>query len=468
MRLLFVVFCMLIIPITTKAEVPQSQAQIQLSFSPIVKKVSPAIVNIFAEKTVQTQARGFSPFANDPLFRQFFGDSMMGRQFQDRAAKTLGSGFIVDPTGLVVTNAHVVKGGSNITVDLADGRQFEAEISLIDEPSDIALLRLKTKGEKLPFIAFEPSETVEVGDLVLAVGNPFGVGQTVTSGIVSAVSRSTSDITDYNFFIQTDAAINPGNSGGPLVSMNGNVIGVNTAIFSRSGGSLGIGFAIPSEMALTVIAAEKNGQTNDHGVMRAWVGAKGQDLTPELAQSLNIDRVSGVLIADVHPKSPAKEAGLKQGDIVTSINDKPVKDAQELLFRFATLPLNTEVKLNYLRNGSARIAKFKTATPPEFPLRDAITLKGQHFLNGAEIVNVSPAVEVEYGLKNQSEGVIISKPATKTGFSIFNVQAGDGIIAVNGQKITNTKQLQKLMSQNNGKWQIVLRRNGQDQTILIR
>jgi serine protease Do len=277
--------------------VPDSRAAIQMSFAPVVKKVAPAVVNIYTKRVVTQR---LSPFMDDPFFRQFFGNAFQlnrGGVTRDRVENALGSGVIASADGLVVTNAHVIKGADEIQVVLPDGREFDAHVTLTDAPSDLALLRISAPGEKLPFVTLKPSENMEVGDLVLAIGNPFGVGQTVTSGIISALARSSLNIENFNFFIQTDAAINPGNSGGPLVAMDGSVIGINTAIFSQSGGSLGIGFAIPSEMVATVVAAEKNGQAGDGGVVRAWLGVTTQAVTPEIAESLGFKTPHGIMKA---------------------------------------------------------------------------------------------------------------------------------------------------------------------------
>lgn len=456
-------------PIQVSAQrVPQSETQLKLTFAPVVKKVSPAVVNIYAQKKVKRAVR--HPFFSDPFFNNFFNNRAFGGYLQERMENTLGSGFIISSEGLIMTNAHVIENAEDVAVYLSDGREFKAEVKLIDEPSDLALLRIDPEGEKIPYLEFSKSENLEVGDLVLAIGNPFGVGQTVTSGIVSAVSSKASNITDFNFFIQTDAAINPGNSGGPLVSLDGQVVGVNTAIFSRDGGSLGIGFAVPSEMALAVIAAEASGQITERGVIRAWVGATGQDVTPDIAKSLGIREPKGVLISEVHPEGPAAEAGLKTGDLVLSMNDRPINDAQELLFRFATLSIGERVKLEYLRKGKKRNAIFEAKPPVEIPPKNATVLKGTHPFSGVEVINVSPAVKVEYSLQGQEEGVIISKPNSQRRYGAISFKPGDGIIAINGQKITSVKQLEKLLEtpQQTRGWNVVIRRNGRNQNILIR
>ncbi|MAZ00517.1 MAG: serine protease [Micavibrio sp.] len=444
--------------------VPQNKAQIQYSYAPIVKKVSPAVVNIYTKKKVVRRVG--HPFFSDPFFSNFFDGGMM----RERVESTLGSGFIVNANGLVVTNAHVIKGAEEAKVDLSDGRQFEAETILVDEASDIALMQLDAKEQELPFVEFESSEGLEVGDIVLAIGNPFGVGQTVTSGIVSAVARAASTVSDFNFFIQTDAAINPGNSGGPLVSLSGKVVGVNTAIYSRDGGSLGIGFAVPSEMAQSVIAAVQTGQYSERGVVRAWVGAQGQSITQDIAQSLDLDSTRGVLISDVHPLSPAGKAGLKQGDVVLRMNGKDVRDGQELLFRFATLALGERVELDTLRRGQPRTVIFKAIAPVEEPPRNETALTGTHPLNGVRVINVSPAVEIEYDLKKHSSGVIISAVDRNRTFSAIALRPGDGIIKVNDTEIKSVDNLEKTLKKgaDSGHWSIVIRRSGQDQLIVIR
>src|SRR5262252_8534584 len=261
--------------------VPTSPDEIRLSYAPVVKRVAPAVVNVYAARVVENR-----PMFDDPISRRFFGGGGRHEQVQ----RSLGSGVIVDPAGLVVTNFHVIENADQVRVSLADKREFEADIVLKDQHSDLAVLRLKDARERFAAIDLGDSDALQVGDVVLAIGNPFGVGQTVTHGIVSAVARTQVGITDYQFFIQTDAAINPGNSGGALVDLVGRLVGINTAIFSRSGGSQGIGFAIPANMVKVVVASAKSGGSI---VQRPWLGARLQAVTPEIAEGLGLKRPSG-------------------------------------------------------------------------------------------------------------------------------------------------------------------------------
>src|SRR5262245_38652656 len=275
--------------------VPQDRAAIQLSFAPLVKTTAPAVVNIYTKRTVRAAT---SPLLNDPFFRRFFGDQLPGQT--ERVQNSLGSGVIVDPGGLIVTNNHVIKGADQITVVLSDRREFEATVVRADDRTDLSVLKINSGSERLPVLELMDSDDLEVGDLVLAIGNPFGVGQTVTSGIVSAVARTRVGIADYGFFIQTDAAINPGNSGGALITMGGKLAGINTAIFSRDGGSVGIGFAIPANMVQTVVAAA-GGQGR---IVRPWLGADTQTVTADLATGLGLPRLIGVIVGEVFGGNP--------------------------------------------------------------------------------------------------------------------------------------------------------------------
>lgn len=444
--------------------VPQSKQEMTLSFAPVVKQVAPSVINIFTKRVV---TRNVSPFMNDPIFSQFFGN--MGFP-QQRLEGSLGSGVIVDAEGLAITNAHVIRGASEITIALSDGREFPAKVVLQDDASDLALLKIETKGEKLPAARLQSSEGLEVGDLVIAIGNPFGVGQTVTSGIISALARSSMNINDYNFFIQTDAAINPGNSGGPLVSMSGGVIGINSAIYSKDGGSLGIGFAIPSEMVKTIMSANKNGQVSKAGdIVHPWIGITAQDVTSDIANSLGLKTPSGALIADLHEASPAVKAGLKKGDVVTSVNGHNIKDASEMRFRLATLAMGETAKLTYKRNGEDINTTITSIAPPDSPPRNPIKIKGKNPLEGAIVANINPSVEIELGLKNiPSKGVVVTAITPNT-LSARVVNVGDVILAINGNRVTSSDQIQNEMDHVTRQgWILKVISSGQERTLMVR
>ncbi len=447
--------------------VPETREQVHLSFSPVVKKASPAVVNIYAKKLVTSS---MSPFGGNPVFEQFFNRNMPGGLTQQHIESSLGSGVIVEDDGVVVTNAHVVKNAQEISVVLADGREFDAKVSLSDPPSDLAILRVDTKGETLPVAPLKPSEGLEVGDIVIAIGNPFGVGQTVTSGIVSALARSSLNINDFNFFIQTDAAINPGNSGGPLVDMDGGVVGINTAIYSQGGGSLGIGFAVPSEMVATVIAAEKaNGESGAKGVARAWLGVAGQQVTADIADSLGLNRPHGVLITQMHKASPAKKAGMDVGDVVVAINDKPIRDQSEMKFRLATVPMGQTAKIDILRKGKSHSFTVVASKPPEDPPRQEKVLGGTHPLSGVKVSNINPAVAVELGLGTDSEGVVVIDVSQSPRGARLS-RPGDVVISVNKTQIKTVEDLETSLNDavKQGVLGLVFERGGQRLQVIIR
>lgn len=459
----------LIIPAHAAAQeraVPAAREQIQLSFAPVVRKVAPAVVNIYTKRVV---ARAANPFMTDPFFAPFFQDNMFGGQMRRHVESSLGSGVIVEPGGLVVTNTHVINRADEITVVLADGREFDATLLLKDPGSDLALLRVDSKGEALPFAPLKPSESLQVGDLVLAIGNPFGVGQTVTSGIVSALARSSLNINDFNFFIQTDAAINPGNSGGPLVALDGGVVGINTAIFSKDGGSLGIGFAIPSEMVATVIAAEKTGQAGKQGVSRAWLGITAQNVTSDIANSLGLKRPGGALVAVLHPASPLLKAGLKVGDVVTAINSHEIRDASEMKFRMATLPIGGTATLTVSRQGRSLDFSVVAALPPDDPPRAQMTIKGRHPLGGAVIVNINPAVAAELGLSGHEDGAVAVMAVTPGSAAARLLNPGDILLEINGRKIFKTADVEPAAALSAGRGiSLLLSARGRTQRIVIR
>lgn len=346
-------------------QVPKTQAEITLSFSPVVKRAAPAVVNVYSRKL----ARRANPFAGDPFFERFFrefGGHNSGRSMQN----SLGSGVIVTEDGYVVTNNHVVGGADEVRVVLNDKREYEADIVFADEPSDIAILKLRS-ASGLPVLALRDSNDLEVGDLVLAIGNPFGVGQTVTSGIISALARSSNGGRRRGgvggYFIQTDAAVNPGNSGGALVDMAGRLVGVNTAILSRSGGSNGIGFAIPANLVRQALESALAGQD---ALQRPWAGIIGQSVTAELAEGLGLVAPTGVVIADIHPASPMKVAGLGVGDVIVAFEGQPVGTVEELSFRMAAVGVGGEARLDYVRRGERLSASMPLISAPYNPRRN--------------------------------------------------------------------------------------------------
>ncbi|TVQ82192.1 MAG: DegQ family serine endoprotease [Micavibrio sp.] len=439
-------------------QVPESRTQINLSYAPVVKKTAPAVVNIYAERVVQQRGGfGFSPFFNDPLFQQFFGQDLFAPPMRRRLERSLGSGVIVSEDGLMISNAHVIKGAQEITAVMADGQEYQAEIVLLDERTDLAVLQIDSGGRELPYIELADSDEAEVGDLVLAIGNPFGVGQTVTSGIISAAARTAVGITDYSFFLQTDAAINPGNSGGALVGMHGRLLGINTAIFSRSGGSLGIGFAVPSNMVRAVIDAARG----DGTIRRSWFGVSAQRLTGDIAQSLGLESVRGALITEVHPASPAGKAGLKTGDVVTHINGRPVEDPDALRFRTALVRIGDEILLNVVRRGRALQIRFTAVAPPENPPRETTELSGRHPLAGVVVANLSPAVAEEMGAARPrvESGVVVKNVAAR---SRIGLRVGDVIREINGNEIKSVRDAVSALGQPAPVWDMVILRGNQN------
>ena len=327
-----------------------------------------------------------------------------------------------------------------------------------DPRTDLAVLRLK--GADFPVLELGDSDALEVGDFVIAVGDPFGVGQTVTQGIVSALARTQVGISDYGFFIQTDAAINPGNSGGALVDLDGKLVGINSAIYSRSGGSIGIGFAIPVNMVKSVVAAALHGGAS---VKRPWLGATLQSLTKDIADNLGIDRPTGALVVTVASVGPAADAGLKRGDLITAVDDQSVDDAEGVGFRLAVKPLGGSAKLSILRSGRALTLPLQLAAAPEVPPRDALTIRGRSPFDGAQVMNMSPAVAEELSLDGASQGVVVAGVTDNSTAAQVGVQKGDVVVAVNGRKIATTRDLEKACAERAQLWNLTIQRG--DQTI---
>jgi Do/DeqQ family serine protease len=428
--------------------VPSSAAEVRLSYAPIVQRVQPAVVNVYAAKVVQNR----NPLLDDPIFRRFFG----GQQ-PEQMQRSLGSGVMVDASGLVVTNNHVIEGADQVKVSLSDKREFEAEIVLKDSRTDLAVLRLKGSHEKFPTLDFANSDELLVGDVVLAIGNPFGVGQTVTHGIISALARTQVGITDYQFFIQTDAAINPGNSGGALVDMTGKLAGINTAIFSRSGGSQGIGFAIPANMVRVVVASAKSG---GNAVKRPWLGARLQAVTPEIAETLGLRLPTGALVANVLASSPAARAGLKPSDLVIGIDGQTVEDPNAFDYRFATRPLGGTAQIDVLRAGKTVKLTVPLETAPDSG-RNEIVLSGRSPFQGAKVANISPALADELHLDSDTAGVVITDLADGGTATNVGFQKGDIITSVNNQKIARTADLDKAARESARLCRITLELGGQ-------
>lgn len=452
----------------TTTRLPASREEIRLSYAPLVKRVAPAVVNIYTRKFVSQVT---SPLLQDPFFRQFRkrlpqtpGQSPGQRPRTGRKKQSsLGSGVIVDAAGHIITNHHVIKNADEITVVLSDRREFRAKVIQKDKRTDLAVLKIEVAGETLPFLKFADSDDLEVGDLVLAIGNPFGVGQTVTGGIVSALARTRVGVTDFRSFIQTDAAINPGNSGGALVTMGGRLVGINTAIYSRSGGSVGIGFAIPSNMVKAVLAGAKGGE-----IVRPWLGVAGQSVTAEIAVSVGLDRPGGMIVSDVYPGGPAEAAGLKTGDIILRLDGKDVFDGQELRFRLATLQVGGTAALDIMRDSKKRTITVGLKAPPRKPAPDPTAIQGRNPLSGTVIANLSPALAEERGIFGSERGVVLLEVAPGSIAQRFRLRPDDIVLKVNGQRVRDVRSLKDILQTHVGQWEVIMERRGRKFRIAAR
>ena len=435
---------------------PSDPLSMKASFSPVVKKTAPAIVNVASRRVVRQQAR-------DPFWDFFMGGG--GGAPRDQVQGSLGSGAIVRADGVIITNHHNIENMSDITVQLADRREFPATVLLDDPRSDLAVLKIDTKGERLPVLAIDDQEQLEVGDLVLALGNPFGVGQTVTNGIVSALARTDVGAAEFGSYIQTDASINPGNSGGPLVDMDGDLIGINTFIISRSGSSSGVGFAIPAAVVKQVVGTALGG---GHSVVRPWLGVKGQPVTGEIAKSLGLPAPRGVVISDVYPNGSAQRAGLREGDVILSIDGQAVNDEGGGAFAIGTHKIGDRVSVLVNRNGKEQTLTLRAEAAPESPARDERVLKGRNPFDGATVVNLSPAVAQDLGVDAfAGRGVLVTKIGQ--GFALnAGLRPGDFIREVNGKPITTTADLQAAANAGAATWTVTIERNGQRITARLR
>ncbi|MGR3636366.1 MAG: trypsin-like peptidase domain-containing protein [Shimia sp.] len=417
----------LAVPAVAETRVPQSQAEISLGFAPLVAEAAPAVVNIYAKQVVQARQ---SPFSSDPFFDQFF------RSFGNtgpQVKNSLGSGVILSDDGIVVSNYHVVGMSTDIRVQLNDRREYEARVLLADEESDLAILQLEGV-ESLPYLELRNSDNVEVGELVLAIGNPFGVGQTVTSGIVSGLARSgISTGSARGYFLQTDAAINPGNSGGALIDVNGDLVGINTSILTRSGGSNGIGFAIPSKLVGQFVDQARSGFES---FQRPWAGMFGQPVDADMADGLGLDRPGGIVVSDLHAASPFMAAGLESGDVILEVEGQPVNTPAEMVFRMSVVGLGEDAKVLVVRDGAESVYEVALAPAPEEPSRETVETGARSAIPGMVMSNINPAVLGQFGLPLGITGVVVEKPG-QVGARL-GLAPGDVLRSVDGQDVATT------------------------------
>jgi Do/DeqQ family serine protease len=447
------------VQVAAAERVPESGAEITLSFAPVVRKAAPAVVNIYTQKQVPQAA--LNPFAADPFFRYFF-QQFGGRELQPKPEKSLGSGVIVRADGLIVTNYHVVEDADEIMVVTSDRREFRAHLVGGDQAADLALLHID--ADHLPILPMGNSDSLEVGDLVLAIGDPFGIGQTVTSGIVSAVARTTPGTGPDLSFIQTDAAINPGNSGGALVTLDGALVGINTAIFTRNGGSVGIGFAIPVNLVKALI---RSIQAGGKGLARAWLGAAVQPVDADLASSLGLSRPEGVLVDRVYPDGPAARAGIAKGDVILTIDGRPVEDPKALNFGLAIGTLGEDARLDVWRRGHQVEVSLPLETPPYRPAPEPTTLTGRQVLAGATVANLSPGLDNDLNLDLFKRGVVVVKLARGSPAAQLGLERGDLVTAVAGQPVGSVDQLRELLRKARLPWQLEIERDGQRLGVVI-
>jgi len=435
--------------------IPRSDRVDTTSFSPLVKRVAPSVVKVLVtERAKNVPAQEMPPFMDDPMFRQFFGDQFGNRGnsrriYRQPQQEGLGSGVIVSTDGYVLTNNHVVNGADVIKVTLADGRELTAKVVGTDPQSDLAVVKVEAKD--LPAITFSDSDKLEVGDRVLAIGNPFGIGQTVTSGMVGGLGRATMGL-DYEDFIQTDAAINPGNSGGALVDVQGRLVGINTAILSRSGGSQGIGFAIPSNLARNVMEQLVKGGK----VVRGYLGVSLQDLTPELVDAFKLKAREGALVSDIVPGSPAAKAGLKSGDVLTDFNGKKITDGRHLKLTVANVAPGTEVPVGVLRDGKATELKVKIGENTGKRMRGSNSENDDNdknpsskdndtgTLNGVGVGDLDPQTRREFDIPAKVQGAIVTDVDPSSPAANVGLQPGDVIQEINHHPIRSAEDAVKL------------------------
>ena len=435
MKYLVLILALLASPLSAQ-QVPQSAAEVQLSFVPVVKQAAPAVVNIYA-KVVREVRR--TPLQADPFFERFFRDPFTDTK--PRVQNSLGSGVILSADGIVVSNYHVVGMATDIRVVLNDRREFTARVLLGDEESDLAILKIDAP-EALPFLPLRTSDTVEVGELALAIGNPFGVGQTVSSGIVSGLARSGgSGGRGHGYFIQTDAPINPGNSGGALVDMAGRLIGVNTSILTRSGGSNGIGFAIPADLVAAFVAQSEQGLNE---FARPWAGINGQPLDADMAGTLGFDRAGGIIVSGLHPDSPFADAGLTVGDVILTVGGVAVNTPSEMIYRMSVVGLGAQADVTFNRQSAEQSVRVALIAAPEVPSRDQVTLTRGSLLPGLTMARINPAVLSELNLPLEIEGVAVIDLGPFAGRT--GLRVGDVITELNGIALNHPEEVATILS----------------------
>jgi Do/DeqQ family serine protease len=435
-------------------QIPPTREALQYSYSPIVKMATPAVVNVYVRSRVRTQV---SPFANDPFFQRFFGGRGGFGLPQERIQSSLGSGVIISADGVIVTNTHVVKGGTDtqIRVALSDKREFDARIVAQDERTDLAVLKIEKGGNDFPFLQFADSDKLEVGDVVLAIGNPFGVGQTVTSGIISALARTEMAQAETQVFLQTDAAINPGNSGGALVDMNGRLAGINTMIFSQSGGSVGIGFAIPSNLVRLFADNAVAGRR----IERPWLGGQLETVTREMATQLKLDRVSGAVVVRLTSNGPAAKAGMQLGDVIVRVDGFEVGDSHSVIYRLTTRGVGNNSRIELIRDGKRLTVEVPLLPAPKPGKDDVRNLSGNHPFDGARVSNILPSVADELNL-DETDGVVIVAVRSGGVASRLDFQPGDIIVQINNDKITDVISLDQLTRTPQRMWSVTIKRAG--------
>jgi serine protease Do len=412
-------------------------------FAPIVQRLSAAVVNVSSTRMVRAPSRGRDPFFSNPLFRDFFGEDGPSPGPRERREQSLGSGVIVSGDGHVLTNNHVIAGASKVRVALPDGRDFEARIVGADPKTDIAVLKID--GANLAFVPFGDSSKVRVGEFALAIGNPFGLGQTVTQGIISAVGRGNVGIVDYEDFIQTDAAINPGNSGGALVSAAGELIGINTAIIARGAqGNQGIGFAVPTEMARAVM----DQILREGRVIRGWMGVGIQDVTPALREAMGLKETKGVVVSEVAPGSPAEKAGIARGDVLVELDGQPMTDSRSFRMQIAQNKPGTRVRIGLMRGGERREATVALGALPEEPQRPEE--RGGDALSdrlGIAVAPITPELRQRLDLPANARGVVIARVQSGGRAEAAGLRPGDVILEANRKPITGPDELKQALAQ---------------------